>query len=194
MTSRLRIAAALALSLGATPALAEPPYPTVDFQGEWVLSDDNGNLINAEMHYSAANKKMRIDMSQQGMEMTSVRDMESGEMIMWSSQMPGMAMRLPTMDINDFDGERSDEVRTIGSETCTVWTMKDVQACLTEENIPVETSGAGYSASLQNIQRTDQDVSLFAVPDGVTVMDMPANMPGGGMGAGGMGAGQGLPF
>ena len=190
MTSLFRIATVLAILAGVAPAHAEPPYPTIDFQGEWALSDDNGNVVRADMHYSAANKKMRIDMNQQGMEMSSVRDMGTGEMIMWSNQMPGMAMRLPTMKDDEFDGERTDETKTIGGETCTVWKMKQVEACLTEENIPVQTTGQGYSASLETIERTPQDASLFAVPDGLTVMDMPANMPG----AGGMGAGQGLPF
>lgn len=181
-------AVVLAATLAASPAAAEAPYPTVDFQGEWVLSDDKGTEIRAGMHYSAALKKMRINMNQPGMEMSSVRDMGTGEMLMWSNQMPGMAMRLPTAKDDEFDGEATDETKTIGGENCTVWTLKGAAACLTEENIPIETTGQGFTASLKNLQRTTQDSALFEVPDGLNIMDMPANMPGG------MKPGQGMPF
>ncbi|MEJ8571352.1 hypothetical protein [Microbaculum marinum] len=188
MTSRIGLIGLLTVLFTSSPALAEVPYPTVDFQGEWVLSDDNGNIAHAEMHYSADQKKMRIKMQQQGMEMSSVRDMTSGEMLMWSNQMPGMAMRLPTPAGDEFDAEPTDEVKTIGSETCTIWKMKEVEACLTEENIPVQTSGMGFGASLENIERITQDAGLFSVPEGVTIRDMPMTMPGA------AGIGKGLPF
>ncbi len=179
----------LSAALLAYPVLAEPPYPTVDFQGEWVLSDDKGMQVRAEMYYSAAGRKMRIDMNQQGMAMSSVRDMVSGEMVMWSDQMPGMGMRLPTTKNEDFDGEPTDETKTVNGEDCTVWQMKVAVACLTDENIPVEVTGNGFSSGLENLQRTPQDAGVFAVPEGLNIMDMPTNVPGGGPKPG-----QGLPF
>jgi hypothetical protein len=183
--------AALAAALSAAAALAahaEPPRPTVDFRGDWVLSDGKGMQITADMYYSADSQKMRIDMDQQGMSMSSVRDMESGETIMWSSQMPGMGMRMPTVKDTDFDGEPTADTKTIGNEICTIWKVKTVQVCLTEENIPLEATGEGFSASLENLERGAQDSTLFEVPAGLNIMDMPATMPGG------LKPGSGLPF
>lgn len=176
-------------ALIASPAAAEPPYPTVDFQGDWVLNDGKGNEVRAEMHYSAADRKMRVDMAQQGMAMSSVRDIASGDMIMWSDQMPGMGMRLASIKDDQFDGEPTDETKTVNGEDCTVWEMPTARVCLTEDNIPIEVTGEGFSSGLENLQRTTQDAAIFAVPEGLNIMDMPTNVPGGGPNPG-----QGLPF
>jgi len=189
MTRFLPIAVCFTLALGVAPAAAEPPYPKVDFQGEWVLDDGKGTAIRAQMHYSAQDRKMRMDMNQQGMAMSSVRDMDTGEMIMWSDQMPGMGMRLATPPHESFDGEPTDETKTVNGETCTVWQMPETKVCLTDENIPVEVTGQGFASSLENIQRVAQDAALFTAPDSLQIMDMPANMPGNGPQPG-----QGMPF
>ncbi|WP_436639912.1 hypothetical protein [Microbaculum sp. FT89] len=188
MLRQSALAIGLSAALFASAAHAEPPYPTVDFQGDWVLSDGKGMDVRATMHYSAANRKMRINMKQQGMAMSSVRDMASGDMILWSDQMPGMAMRVPNIDANDFDGTPTDEKKTVNGEDCTVWEMKQALACLTADNIPIEVTGEGFGSGLENLQRTEQDPAVFEVPSGLNVMDMPAGMPGA------PNPGQGLPF
>jgi len=189
MPRRSVFALALAAAFFASPALAEPPYPTVDFQGDWVLGNQQGIEIKARMFFSAAERKMRIEMNQAGMAMTSIRDMDSGYMIMWSEQMPGVGMRLPKINQEDLEAVRTDETRQIGEETCTVWTVKQVETCLTEENIPIQTAAEGFSAKLEGLERVEQDPAMFEVPDGLNIMDMPTNMPGGGPRPG-----QGLPF
>ena len=173
------LAAFACISVG-SPAAAEVPYPTVDYQGEWVLSGESGQVMRAGMRYSASQKRMRMEMNQQGMAMTSVQDIAGGQAIMWSEQMPGMAMRIAIGNVEEFNPERTDETRTIEGETCTVWVVAEARACLTEENIPIETSGEGFTAVLQNLERTSQDAALFEPPSGLQVMDMPAGMPGGG--------------
>lgn len=180
---------ALSAALFVSPAFAEPPYPTVDFQGDWVLNDGKGMEVRAEMHYSAAEKKMRVDMAQQGMAMSSVRDIASGDMIMWSDQMPGMGMRLASIKDDQFDGDPTDETKTVNGEDCTVWEMPTTQVCLTGDKIPVEVVGDGFASSLENLQRTTQDAAIFAVPEGLNIVDMPKTMPGGGPLPG-----QGMPF
>lgn len=185
--SLLMVAAAVALSV---PAAAEQPYPKVDFSGDWVLEDGTGNQVRAKMRYSAALKKMRLDMNQMGMEMSSVRSMPEGDMIMWSNQMPGMAMRLPSIRDEDFDATNTGTSRSIDGQTCTVWLVHTAEACLTDDNIPLEVSGEGHSSRLTNIERVRQDPSHFEVPANLTVMDMPANLPG----MGDMKPGGGLPF
>lgn len=177
-------------ALAVVPAHAEQPYPKVDFAGDWVLEDGTGNQVQAKMRYSASLKKMRIDMSQMGMEMSSVRAMPEGDMIMWSNQMPGMAMRLPSIRDEDFDAQNTGTSRSIDGQTCTVWLVQTAEACLTDDNIPLEVSGEGHSSRLTNIERVKQDPAHFEVPGNLTVMDMPANLPG----MGNMNPGGGLPF
>lgn len=185
--SILMMVAALALSL---PAAAEQPYPKVDFSGDWVLEDGTGTQVRAKMRYSASLKKMRLDMTQMGMEMSSVRSMPEGDMIMWSSQMPGMAMRLPSIRDDSFHATDTGTSRAIDGETCTIWLVQTARACLTDDNIPLEVSGEGFSSRLTNIERVAQDPAHFEIPANLTVMDMPANLPG----MGEMKPGSGLPF
>lgn len=188
--ARIRVfALALSSALAAAPAAAEQPYPKVDFRGDWVLSDGKGTEVRAEMRFSADLMKMRIDMNQGGMEMTSVRGMPEGDVIMWSNQMPGMAMRLPSIRDEDFDAEMTGETRTVNGAACTVWKMATAEACLTDENIPLEVTSDAHRATLENVELTAQDPALFEIPAGLNVMDMPAGMSGGGPNPG-----QGLPF
>lgn len=189
MANRFRLPLMLGAVLAASPLGAETPYPKIDFKGDWALSDGAGTEVRAEMRYSAALMKMRIDMEQQGMGMTSVRQMPGGDMVMWSTQMPGMAMRLPTMHDEDLHAEPTGMTKTVGGEACTIWKMKTAEACLTDENIPLEVIGEGHVSTLTNVERAVQDPALFEIPAGLAIMDMPANLPGGGMSPGG-----GLPF
>jgi hypothetical protein len=190
MQRRVVIAAGIAAALFASPALAEPPYPKVDFEGDWVMTTNKGMVIKAQMHYMANPRKMRVDVNQQGMAMSSVRDMASGDMVMWSQQMPGMAMRLPSPKEDDFEGAPTSETKTVNGEDCTVWQLKATEVCLTDDNIPLEvTTTSGIRTGLENMQRTAQDPALFEIPDGLKIMDMPAAAAGSGPQPG-----QGMPF
>lgn len=162
----------------ARPVLAESPRPTVDFRGDWVLTDDTGIEFSARLHYSADMQKMRVDLELLGMPMNGVRDMDTGETILWSDHMAGMGMRLPNVTSDKLDGDVTTETKTIGGETCTIWRVKFIRVCLTEENIPVETTAKGFTARLKNIERTEQDPALFKVPADLSVMEMPEAMLG----------------
>ena len=175
----LRNVLALGTVLLATPASAEPPYPTVDFQADWVRIDDGTTTIRARMHYSAALKKMRIDMTRQGELTSSVRDMGTGEMITWSSKTPGEAVRLPKLDNEEFDGAPTGQTMTIGAETCAVWQMKSALSCLTSDNIPLRSTGkSGYATLLENLERKPQDAAIFEIPEGLRIRDMPVSVTG----------------
>lgn len=180
----------LSASILAGPALAEPPFPKVDFQGEWVLTSDKGVQIRAQMHYLANPRKMRVDMDQHGLAMSSVRDMASGEMIMWSEQMPGMGMRLPAPK-DDYEGEPTSQTKTVNGEDCTIWVMKATEVCLTEDNIPLEvTTSNGIRSGLEHLERVAQDPAMFEVPEGLNIMNMPAGGAGGAVPQ----PGEGMPF
>lgn len=53
---------------------------------------------------------------------------------------------------------------------------------LTDDGIPVKAEGEGsqgaFSMELKDLERGQQDASLFRLPDGVTPMTMPAGVPG----------------
>ncbi len=190
MSRLATLALGLSTSFLAAPAFAEQPFPTVDFQGEWVLTSDKGLQMRAQMHYLATPRKMRVDMEQHGMAMSSVRDMETGELVMWSEQMPGMGMRLPSPK-DEYEGERTDESKTVNGEGCTIWVMKMAEVCLTEDNIPLEvTTSNGIRSGLENLERVAQDPAMFEVPAGLNIM----NMPTGAAGGAGPQPGQGMPF
>jgi hypothetical protein len=190
---RYTFAAVIAGLLAAVPVVhaGELPYPTVDFQADWVVRGPDSEVMDATMHYRASGKQMRLKMQQQGMAMSSIQNMETGEVIVWSDQMPGMAMRIRSeTDDPDILPQRTGETKTVNGEACTVWTADRVQVCLTDENIPLETTGEGFSATLRNLDRSTQDAGLFAPPAELRVMDMPTGMPG----AENMMPGMGLPF
>jgi hypothetical protein len=67
--------------------------------------------------------------------------------------------------------------------------MKAAKACLTEDNIPIEVAGDGFTSGLENLQRADQDPADFEIPEGLNIMDMPAGMAGDGPDPG-----KGMPF
>ncbi len=174
MRIRTLFAAAVMTSLAAPTAQAELPYPTVDYEADWVVEGPDGESFRSRAHYRAADRKMRIEMTQSGMEMSGIQDIEAGELVFWSDQMPGMAMRVAAgPDDMDVDPRRTEMTQTVDGESCTVWTTPEVEVCLTEDNIPLETSGQGFTAQLANLQRTSQDDALFEVPADLQIMEMP---------------------
>lgn len=169
---------ALALSMTASIAVAdEAPKPTADFSGTMVMTG-KGQTFSMKMAYSVELDTMRTDISAQGMKMAAIRNMGDGTMIMWSNQMPNMAMRMNKTIATDLTAEKTGETREINGITCAVWKVKQAIACLTDDNIPLETAADGVTARMEDLKIGPQDQALFAPPSGVSVMDMPTQMPG----------------
>ena len=176
--ARLPLALAVVLPLSAGGAAAsEAPKPKKDFAGDMVVSGKGQELV-ISMRYSTALDKMRTDVKAQGMEMMGVRDMKSGEIIMWSNQMPNMAMRIQGPTDKEIDAQKTGETREIDGVACSVWKVKEATACLTDDNIMLESEAEGMTARMTNLELAPQDQSLFGPPAGVNVMDMPKNMQG----------------
>lgn len=76
------------------------------------------------------------------------------------------------------DGEETTRYRILPEDK----NLDDVRAWLTADGIPVKITGRStqgeFSMQLTNLQRGEQDASLFRLPDGVTPMKMPMGMPG----------------
>ena len=161
------------------PARAEPPLPTTDFSGTWVVQDRGGNQFRADMQYSAEEKAMRMSMSAGGQQMDMIRDMDTGEVVMWSAQMPGMGMRMETPTGQDVDARPTGDMREVNGETCEVWEVEGGTACIGEDNIPLTTEAVSATAELQDLQRTPQDAALFEPPADLNIMDMPGAAQGG---------------
>lgn len=158
-------------ALTAIPALAaEPPFPTTDFSGTWVVRDGGGNEFRADMRYSAAKRSMRMETAPGGMEIYAIRDMKTGEIVMWSSQMPGMGMRIATPAESKIEAEPTGEKSSVNGETCEVWTIEQGTACLGAGNVPLRTEVEGTTAELEDLKRGPQDASLFEPPAGLNVM------------------------
>lgn len=172
----LRPLALLAPIALASPALAEPPFPTTDFSGTWIIHDGGGNEFQAEMAYSATDRSMRMDMAPGGVEMHAIRDMETGEMVMWSAQMPGMGLRLDTPKELDVSATATGETRTVNGESCEVWKIESGTACLAEGNVPLQTEADGVTAELTDVARGPQDESLFSPPPGLSIMTVKGAM------------------
>ena len=190
----LFLATAIVFAVTATPLRAEtPPRPQVDFQGEWQIEQTGANLPMASMlmRYSADGAVMAMQMNQEGMEMNSIRYMDTGEMLMWTSAMPGMAMRmtLPEDEVTA-NAVKTDQRKDIDGESCTVWTVNETEVCLTDDGLPIESRFPGGVARLVNIDRSAQDGASFEPPAGLQIMDMPTGLGGQAM----PGQGMGLPF
>ncbi|ESR22741.1 hypothetical protein [Lutibaculum baratangense] len=166
---------AAAISLAA-PAMAEPPLPQTDFSGTWVVRDGSGDEMKVAMRYSAADGAMRVEISPAGMQISAIRDMQSGDIVMWTSQMPGMGMRVKTpADVESrVNATATGETETVRGETCEIWQVDEGRACLGEGNVPLRVEVDGTTAELHDLKREPQEAAHFSPPAGLTVMDMPA--------------------
>ena len=189
--ARILPAIAIAGAFSMQNAVAEPaPLPQTDFTAQWDLTGGPEQMQPSRITYSTSLNKMRVDMKMQGQEMTMIRDMGSGSALMWSSMMPGMAMRMDTAESMKLEGEPTGRTDSVSGEDCEIWLSNKAEVCITADGIPVRSSGEGFTATMTQIERSAQDAGQFEAPAGVQVMDMPK-----GMGAmGGMGAGMpGMP-
>lgn len=181
-------------AMAAMPAKAEDaPRPQVDFQGEWQVEDaSQGQIASMLMRYSVDEPVMYLEFSQDGIQGSAIRYVDTGEMIMWTNQMPGMAMRMTVPeDMFLSDAVNTGVSRQIGDESCVMWTVENAQLCVTEDGIPIENEFDGGIARIVNLDRSEQDGASFGPPAGTQIMDMPQGMPQGGNMPG---AGMGLPF
>ncbi|MFN0262828.1 hypothetical protein ACKTEK_03020 [Tepidamorphus sp. 3E244] len=174
------LAFAGAASLAAFSAAAEPaPTPETDFTAQWEIT---GTPVDSSkptrMTYSSELKKMRIDMNMGPQSMTIVRDMTSGEAVMWSDMMPGMGMKVNAGEGFKLEGERTGRTDEVNGESCEIWTSHKMEICITDDGIPVKSEGRGVTATLKSLDRSPQDPEQFALPEGVEVMDMPSAMSG----------------
>lgn len=186
------LAGALFAGIGTTAARAEPaPMPQTDFTATWQIEGEQLESMGpSRIAYSASLGKMRIDMSGSGQNMTIVRNMETGQALMWSDMMPGMAMQVDTGRNFTLEGERTGQRDAVNGEACEIWTSNGAQVCITADGIPVRSVGQGVTATMTQIDRSPQDAGDFAPPEGLQVMNLPKGAAGMG---GGMGAGMGMP-
>lgn len=152
--------------------MAEPPLPTTDFSGTWSIDDGEGNTVAADVRYSAANRAMRLEMSPGGMAMNAIRDMASGEVIMWTAQMPGMGMRIATPTEFEVDAEATGERQEVNGESCEIWRFEKGTACLAEGNVPLRTVAEGVTAELTELKREPQDAALFEPPADLNIINI----------------------
>ncbi len=160
------------LLVAAHAGAAEPPYPTTDFSGTWVIQDGNGNEVQAGMHYSASQKAMRMELAPGGMDMHAIRHMDTGDTVVWSSQMGGMGMRLKTPTEVDVDIEPTGETDSVDGESCKVWRVEGGTACLADGNVPLRTKVEGATAELHDLKRGPQDASLFEPPADLNIISI----------------------
>lgn len=177
--ARPAAAFALGLSLALAPAagFADAPKPKIDFSGDMIVTGQEKEIV-ISMRYSVSLDKMRTEMKTGGVEMAGVRDMADGTIVLWSNQMPNMAMRIQGPTDAEIDAENTGETRRIDGISCTVWKVKQATACLTDDNIMLESEAEGMTAKMTNLQIAKQDESLFAPPPGTNVMVMPGNIEG----------------
>lgn len=173
---RIALAACAALIISApAPALAEPmPMPEVDYEGDWQMDPANG-VSAARIHFSAARGAFRIDMTTDGGDASIVRDMANGEMLIWGAMSRGMAMKLKSPNRIP-EGERTGETDEVNGEPCAVWQGSEVRMCMSEDNIPLSATAHGTAVRLLNIERRGQAASLFELPAGVELMELPPAM------------------
>ena len=119
-------------------------------------------------------------MTAEGQQMTMIRSMRDGVVTMWSSMQPGMAMRVDTDRSMRLEGERTGRRDTVNGEACEIWIASNGEVCVTDDGIPIRSSGKGTTATMVDLQRTAQDAGLFEPPAGMQVMTLP-QIPGGAM-------------
>ena len=168
----LAVAAALVC---AGAAVAEPmPLPRVDFDGEWQINSAN-SMSKAHVYYSAALSVFRIDMTTSGGETSMVRDMAKGQALVWGGLGDGVAMKFSVPSQNS-DVKATGDINDVDGEECEYWKGEDLKVCLSQDGIALRTVAHGRIVQLRNLERKDQDAALFALPDGLQLIEMPSDM------------------
>ena len=204
-------AAAVSLTLSVAAQADNVPQPTASYSREAIMR--MGRQPDMPFRVNAAGATERREMMMQGSAQTMIKRPDLGVIYMLMPQM-GQAMEMP-IDRGGMPTDNMDAYNPValGSETVlgentTKYRMQggdangsfDGHAWITGDGIMMrmegQATGDGFagpvSITLNSLQRGPQDPSLFELPPGTSVMQMPGGMPGGGGGApmpGGGGAG-----
>ena len=172
---KLDLLAFAAALIWAGAAVAEPlPLPRVDFEGEWQINSAN-SMSKAHVYYSASLSAFRIDMTTSGGETSMVRDMAHGHTLVWGGLSDGVAMKFTVPNQNS-DVKATGDINDVEGVECEYWKGEELKVCLSEDGIALRTVAHGRIVQLRNLERKEQDASLFALPDGLQLIEMPQDM------------------
>jgi hypothetical protein len=194
LPSPFRLGATVALSLVAAgpEAAAQPKQPTRDHAVTYRMAHA-GQALEMRVFYSAAARRQRVEMPEAGVAM--IHDLPGRRMLMLNEQMR-IAMELP---VNGPQGQQMLSLpedmtlartgtATVAGHGCTTYraVQKGVErgtVCVTDDGIMLradlaqgERRGTMEATSLS---LSPQPATLFAVPEGWQVMQMPSAPPGG---------------
>lgn len=188
------IAAVFALTITGAAFAAVLTPPQTGYSATRIVKA-GGNEISGKVY--AQNQNERWEMTVQGMRQVSILQHDAGRAYLYMPDM-NMAMTLNTADAKKygvseiFTGIEAEEAGTdiVNGEQTTRYRIPasernqntETMVWLTDDGIPVKVEGKGpqgpFSMTLEDLQRGQQDASLFKLPDGVTPMAMPAGLPG----------------
>lgn len=195
-------AAFLAFSAAGSTAFAATLMPPKTGYSATRVVNTGNNEISGKVY--AQNRNERWEMNLQGMRQISILRHDAGQAYLYMPDM-NMAMTMGTADARKygvseiFSGVEAKETGSdvIDGERTTRYLipadpkrgMPETTVWLTEDGIPVKAEGEGaqgpFSMVLKDLERGEQDPSLFKLPAGVTPMTVPAGlqgmMQGGGM-------------
>ena len=179
----------------ALPAAATTLTPPQTGYSATRIVKAGGTEISGKVY--AENGNERWEMTMQGMRQVSILKPAESRLLMYMPDM-NMAMEMDAATASKYGIDniaRGVEAKEEGSdiiegETTTRYRVEpnaengnaDVLVWVTEDGIPVKAEGESgngpFSMVLKDLERGDQDPSLFELPAGVTPMKMPANMQG----------------
>jgi hypothetical protein len=197
------LVAVLMITAGAAQGDSVPP-PTASYSGAGIMR--MGGQPDMPFRVNAAGPLERREMVMQGSAQTMIKRPDLGVIYMLMPQM-GQAMEMP-LDDSRMPGDHMDAYNpvAVGGETVlgedtAKYRMQggdangsfDGHAWITGDGIMMRMEGQAsgpdfggpVSITLNSLQRGPQDPSLFELPPGTSVMQMPGSMPGGGGGGAG---------
>lgn len=185
----------LAFSVAGGPAQAEILTPPETGYSALRVVNTGSNEISGKVY--AQDRNERWEMTLQGVRQVSILQHDRGNAYLYMPDM-NMAMKMGTADAKKygvseiFSGVEAQETGSDivdGEETTRYVIAADPErgtpettVWMTEDGIPVKAEGQGpqgpFSMVLKNLERGEQDPSLFDLPAGVTPMAIPAGLPG----------------
>ncbi len=191
MLFRLACAIVAVAYLGTSAAAQQPVMPQSPFEMRALLTDpDSGRQFNMEVRHHSGIFRMEGEIEGQAA-VVLLDHARKITTILINMQGLRMAMEMPHGEGIDLPlPEEEALIEVIGNdivagEPCTVYRVEDedipggeAHGCLTDDSIVlrVEVPGRGAMLEATYFARTPQDASLFVVPPGYQVMQMPAGM------------------
>lgn len=187
-------------TLAAAVALAQPTFaatltpPDAGYSATRTVNAA-GTEISGKLY--AQNRNERWEMTMQGMRQIAIVRPDQEKIFMYMPDMK-MAMEMGREDARKHgieqipDSIEAEEIgkETVGGEETTKYRViptesmgdVDVTVWVTGDGIPVKAEGTSprgpFTMLLTELERGEQDASLFELPAGVTPVKMPAGMPG----------------